>query len=91
MSKEQELPWYLRYTPFIIIAFCFAPLAYGLVLVNWNRLDDETKGGRFFVASILFLLFSIGFMPRSFLSIALSIGVFLFICALTFAVLIRRQ
>ncbi|PIC84924.1 hypothetical protein CSV72_16290 [Sporosarcina sp. P20a] len=90
-DKETELPWYLKKTPFLTIAFCFAPLAYILVLLNWNRVDKETKGDRFFVASILFLIFSIGFMPSNFLSISLAIGVVLFLCSATYVVLSRKQ
>ncbi|WP_342539429.1 hypothetical protein MKY15_08420 [Sporosarcina sp. FSL K6-1540] len=90
-NKENELPWYLKKTPFLIIAFCFAPVAYIIVFLNWNRLDNETKGNRFFVASILFLIFSIGLMPRSVLSISLTIGVVIFLWAATVAVLLRRK
>lgn len=90
-SIEEELPWYLKKMPFLIIAFCFAPLAYLIVILNWSKLDGETKGDRFFVASLLFLIFSIGFMPRNILSIALSIGVVVFLWSATYVVMIKKQ
>lgn len=89
--KESELPWYLKRIPFLIIAFCFAPLAYMIVLINWRRLNHEVKGERFFVASILFLIFSIGIMPRSILSLTLAVGVAMFLSALTVAVLLKKK
>ena len=89
--NEQDYPWYLKRIPFLVIAFCFAPAAYAILLLNWHRLDKETRGERFFVASVLFVIFSIGFMPRNFLSISLAIGVFLFICATTFAALVKKE
>ncbi|GLY12039.1 hypothetical protein [Pseudobacillus badius] len=88
---ENEFPWYLKRTPFLIIAFCFAPLAYIIIFLNWSRLDNETRGDRFFVASILFLIFSIGFMPRNFLSISLAVGVVLFLCSATYVVLLKKN
>lgn len=30
-TNENKLPWYLKKTPFFIIAACFPPLAYVLV------------------------------------------------------------
>lgn len=90
-NNQHELPWYLKKMPFLIIAFCFAPLAYIVILLNWNRLDSETRGNRFFVASILFLIFSIGFMPRNFLSISLAVVVLIFLCSTTIAVLLKQE
>ncbi|WJY28058.1 hypothetical protein [Sporosarcina trichiuri] len=90
-GNETELPWYLKQGFFLLIAFCFAPLAYLIVILNWKRLDKETRGDRFFVASILFLIFSINFMPQNSLRISLAIGVPVLLWAGTYAVMARRH
>lgn len=90
-TSVKELPWYLKKMPFLAIAFCFAPLAILIVLLNWKMLDKETKGNRFFVASWFLLIFSIGLMPRNILSVGLSIGVVVFLSFATYIVMVKRR
>lgn len=89
-TNEDKLPWYLKKTPFFIIAACFPPLAYVLVFLYWNKLDKETKEHHFVFASLFLLIYSIEWMPRTLFHTFIVIGIYVFIWALTISALSNK-
>ena len=90
-DNDKHLPWFLRKTPFFIIAPCFPPLAYTLVLLFWKRMDNETKEHNFLFASLFLFVYSITWMPRTLLYITIAVGIYIFLLAVTFAALSRKM
>lgn len=90
-DNDKHLPWFFRKTPFFIIAACFPPLAYALVLLFWKQLDEETKEHHFLFASLFLLVYSFTWMPRTLFHTVIVIGIYIFLLAVTFAALTRKM
>lgn len=82
-KNEENLPWYLRQNPSIVIAILSPPIAYLVVLFNLKKMDAETKKDRFVFATIMAAIWSLKFVPRNVIGITFVVILYLLFLFLT--------
>ncbi|WP_102692204.1 hypothetical protein [Rummeliibacillus pycnus] len=64
-NTNKELPWYLKKSWSIFLAFICPPIAYLIILFNLEKMDHETKMDRLFFATIMTSMWLLKFLPHN--------------------------
>lgn len=75
---EQDLPWYLRYTPFFIISLLFAPAALIILFMERKKLYREIMSDRLFISGLFMLFFMLKILPKNIYTIIISVLLYIF-------------
>ncbi|WP_107842054.1 hypothetical protein [Metasolibacillus meyeri] len=88
-KNEENLPWYLRKNPSIVIAIISPPIAYLIVAFNLKKMDTKTRKDRFSFATIMAAIWSLRFIPRNTIGITFIVILYLSFIFLTIWVIYK--
>ena len=62
---DDKLPWYLRSTPFFILALTVSPIAFVLAVLNYRKYEKDVMSLRMWVATLGLTFFILYFLPNN--------------------------
>ena len=78
MKDEDQLPWYLKSTPFFIISFVFVPISLIILMIKSKDIEREVLSDRAFIAFLFSILFSLKILPYNGFTITIWILLYIF-------------